>query len=98
MEPQIYGVLGAAMALGLAGGKLIDNLWACYGTNRGSGNGKLEILLKRLVKLAEQERALGTDLMTALALMQQEMRSHEARESKAWEDMLRIVRQVRNGY
>ena len=48
MDPQVLGVIAGATAVGVAGGKLIDNIWSSLGPSKKNGNAKLEMYLAQL--------------------------------------------------
>ena len=86
MNPELGAVVGVAITGGIAITKIIDRFWP------QNGNGKVEILLARLVELAEEDRKDRAETSRSLALMQREMEQHEKRESQAWRDAFELLR------
>ena len=86
MEPQVFAAIGAAIAMGISGGKIIDHIWP------KNGNGKIELLLEQQIELMKKADDRAVAQATSMALMQQEMENHEKRESKAWDDIFTILR------
>ena len=88
MEPSIVAAFGAAMAVGIAGSEVVKHFLG----NRRNGNGKVEMLLGRLVELAADASKQDTDVSQTLAMIQKDLENHEKRESQAWRDAFALLR------
>jgi len=82
--------LGVALAAGITGGvtvvKVFERFWP------QNGNGKVEMLLGRLVDLAEEDQKNRNKLTTTLALMQKSIEDHAKAEAEAWKDAFKLLR------
>ena len=98
MDPQVLGVISGAMVIGLAAGKVIDNIWSYYGSGSGNGkkNSKAEMYLEQLVKLAEVDRDKSIEQAEILRTTFRELEAHDKRTSKACDEIFRLLRREKD--
>lgn len=96
MEPQLFAAIGAAVAVGIMGGKIVEHIWPnSKGTN--GWRSKIEILVEQQLKCMDKQLNDSAEQTRLLGLMEHRMNEHEKRESRAWHDMFELVRDLKGG-
>jgi hypothetical protein len=97
MEPQVYAAIGAAVAVGVTGGKLVELLWPNGNGKNGSGEwrSKIELLVEQQLHCMEEHQKQSAESMQMIVLMEHQMSEHEKRESQAWRDLFELLRRLK---
>lgn len=88
-----WGPLGGMLIAGITGGVTIVKILERWLPR--NGNAKLEHLMEQQLELMTKATERDVALNTTLALLQQSMKTHEAREVEAWRDAFMLLRELR---
>ena len=96
MEPQIFAAIGAAVAIGIMGGKMVDHIWPNSKDGSNGWRSKIETLIEQQLKCMDKQLNDSAEQTRLIGLMEHRMEQHEKRESQAWRDMFDLVRDLKN--
>lgn len=100
MTPELFGMMAGAVAMGVAGARLIDHIMpAKTNGHQEAVNGwrsKMETLVSQQIKCADKMDAQIAEQNKALLCLSSEMAQHHKDVAQAWRDNFEIIRTIKD--